>query len=356
MLYSNFKACRKVAIVFLVLCTGTFTLISAGIVNPDISAIGKLNVGYTDDSTSPSSKQGTLKMGEAEVIFDAYLNPYFTGIFNFSIGESGLSLEEGYTQWVKGLPWGLQFKVGKYRQPFGKLNPTHPHAYPFMEPPRVMAAMLPGDDGFNENAIEGSALLPTPGDWAATVTASVIEAKSFHVDEEGSRLGWLAHWNNSFLLGERGAMDLGFSGAQGKSNLAHEAWDTRLGADWKTKWYVSPTSQWLFQAELFDKIQQNYDSTLNEKSSINRMGAYVFTDLKFLTQYNAGVIYDFHQKDDAKSQIDQAVKVFAGYAVLEESTLFRFSYEYFKPDLGEAINTYALQLLFSMGPHKAHQF
>jgi hypothetical protein len=54
--------------------------------------------------------------------------------------------------------------------------------------------------------------------------------------------------------------------------------------------------------------------------------------------------------------MDKSVKVFAGYAVLEESTLLRLAWEHYMPDGGNAVNTVSAQLLFSMGPHKPHQF
>ncbi len=54
--------------------------------------------------------------------------------------------------------------------------------------------------------------------------------------------------------------------------------------------------------------------------------------------------------------IDHAIKPFVGFAVLEESTVLRASYEYFFSENSQKTNTVELQLLFSMGPHKAHQF
>ena len=54
--------------------------------------------------------------------------------------------------------------------------------------------------------------------------------------------------------------------------------------------------------------------------------------------------------------MDRAFRVFGGFAVMEESTLLRLMYERFLPQDQDAINTVTLQLLFSMGPHKPHQF
>jgi hypothetical protein len=59
-------------------------------------------------------------------------------------------------------------------------------------------------------------------------------------------------------------------------------------------------------------------------------------------------------KDAAR--VDRAVRVFAGYTMLEESTLLRFAYEYFMPEGEIAVNGVSAQILYSMGPHKAHKF
>jgi hypothetical protein len=41
---------------------------------------------------------------------------------------------------------------------------------------------------------------------------------------------------------------------------------------------------------------------------------------------------------------------------MEESTLIRLMYERILPRDEDAINTFTVQFLFSMGPHKPHQF
>ena len=88
----------------------------------------------------------------------------------------------------------------------------------------------------------------------------------------------------------------------------------------------------------------------------NRWGGYVFADYRFHTQLNGGVLLEQWQREGDADRMDRTVKIFAGYAVLEESTLLRLAYERFMPDGGKAVNTVSAQLLFSMGPHKAHQF
>ena len=339
----------------------------AGVTNPDLSAIGQVIGGYSDEPGSRDSGQAALRSGEMEMVLDAYLNPFIKGWFTISGGENGFSLEEGYASVVKGLPWGLNMKAGKYRMGFGKLNATHPHAYPFIMPPRSLVSLLPGGaDGFNETGLQVSELLPTPGDWASTVSADLIEAKQFHPDREFTRLGGLGRWANDFLIGEVGAVETGVSVATGK-NLSPESDPAYLyGADVKAKFYLPGASQLTVQAEGAYRRFQAYRASSANPIAVDfpdsvivqdhRAGFVAFADYRYHTQWNGGLLYEQWEPDGQPSATDRAIRAFAGYAVLEESTLIRLMYEHFLPDGADAVDAVSLQLLFSMGPHKAHQF
>ena len=329
----------------------------AGVVNPDISALGQVKGGITDDATSPNKNQPTLNSGEVEVVLDAYLNPYMKGWFTLSGSEDGIAVEEAYTSAVKGLPWGLGLKAGKYRLGFGKTNPTHPHALPFIDPPRSVTSLLPGgEDGFNETGVQVSDLLSTPGDWASTVSADVLEGKQFHPEDKRTRLGWLGRWANDFLIGDANALETGLSGATGIDSVGPNTRTYLLGADVKAKFYLPGSSQLTLQSEGIFRQGHVADTAAKTYSSEHRWGGYAFVDYRYHTQYNGGLLYEQWQRAGATSMMDRDIKVFAGYAVLEESTLLRIAYEHLMPDGGKAVNSVSAQLLFSMGPHKAHQF
>jgi hypothetical protein len=333
----------------------------AGVVNPDISALGQLRARVTDDAASPDRNQPSLAPGEAEFIFDAPLNPFFRGAFTVAAGDEGLELEEAYATMVRGLPWGLGLKAGKYRLGMGKLNAVHPHAYPFVDPPRAWVSLMPGgEEGFNEGAFQVSALLPTPGNWASTVSADVLQGSSFHPDDARARLGWLGHWSNTFLVGDAAAWEAGVSGATGVDDVDAKARGYLAGADLKVKFFLPNAGQLTLQGEGLFRRAHRVDTVAGTVPSEDRAGLYAFADWRPHARYNAGVLYDQGQRAGETSATDRAVKLFAGFAVLEESTLIRVSLERFMPDGGilgtRPVHTAAAQLLFSMGPHKAHQF
>jgi hypothetical protein len=265
-------------------------------------------------------------------------------------------VEEAYASWVKGLPWGLGLKAGKYRLGFGKLNPVHPHVNPFIDPPRAWISLMPGgEEGFNETAVQASILLPTPGDWASTLSADVIQGAQFHPDEEEPRLGWLGRWSNSFLLGERGALETGISGATGIDNVTEDLRGYLAGADFKAKFYLDGGSQFTMQGEGMFRRSHSMDS-IEGASSEGRMGYYAVADYRYRVHFNIGGMYDQVERAGDISKTDKAVRAFTGYTMLEESTLLRLAYEYFMPDGEAGVSSFSAQLLFTMGPHKAHQF
>jgi hypothetical protein len=328
----------------------------AGVTNPDLSAIGQIRAGFTDDASVVDHDEPTLSLGETELILEAYLNPYLRGFFTLSGGEEGIGVEEAYASWVKGLPWGLGLKAGKYRMGFGKLNPMHPHVNPFIDPPRAWVSLMPGgEEGFNETALQASVLLPTPGDWASTLSADVIQGAGFHPDEERTRLGWLGRWSNAFLLGESGALETGVSGATGIDNVAEDLRGYLAGADFKAKFYLEGGSQFTLQAEGMFRRSHAVDS-LTGASAEDRTGYYAVADYRYHVHMNFGAMFDQSDRAGDAARVDRAVRVFAGYTMLEESTLLRFAYEYFMPEGEIAVNGVSAQILYSMGPHKAHKF
>jgi hypothetical protein len=330
---------------------------AAGVVNPDISAIGQVRGGITGDAGSPDQNRPALNLGEAEFIFEAALNPYFRGAFTVSAGEEGLGLEEAYTTMTKGLPWGLGLKAGKYRLGFGKANPVHPHALPFLEPPRAWVSLLPGgEEGFNQTALQVSELLPTPGTWASVISADVLQGDAFHPGDDRTRLGWLGRWSNSFMVGDGLAVEGGVSGATGMDAIDANARGYLLGADAKAKFYLSGASQLTVQAEAAFRRSHSVDTAAGTVSAEDRRGFYAFADYRYQGRYNGGLLAEQWQREGAASRTDRSLKIFGGYAVLEESTLLRLAVEHFMPEGGPAVNTFSAQLLFSMGPHKPHQF
>jgi hypothetical protein len=332
----------------------------SGVTNPDISAIGQVIGKYTDDSASGLAKKPSLELGEVEMMLDAALNPYVNGVFVFSLSEKSFEIEEAYASVIRGLPWNLGLKAGKYRLGFGRLNPTHPHAYPFISTPHVMdpciAKLLPGSESFNDVAIQASSLIPVGDNYSLTISGDLLQGNSFHPDTtvNTANFGCLARIDNSFLIADNTPSSVGFSFTEGVSDPATHAKDIVVGTDLKTKLTLSPTIVMTIQGEYIYKFGHEAGSLLVVNGD-HRGGFYGFLDAHFQNHYNAGILYEQYQSPGSLV-IDRGIKPFIGFNLLEESTILRLAYEYFMPGKAPAANTVEAQFLFSMGPHKAHLF
>jgi len=330
-----------------------------GVTNPDISAIGQVSLAYTDDSASPSPEKPTMGLGEVELVLDAALNPYLRGSFVLSAGEEGFAVEEAYASVVRGLPFGLGLKAGKYRCGFGKINAVHAHAYPFIRTPRIAdpaaAGLLPGEESFNEVGLQGSEFIAVTDNFAVTVTVDLLQGNSFHLDTTTADFGWLARVANSFLVGDKAPSEIGISLTQGMNDPFTKTKSFIAGGDLKTKVALSPIVTATLQGEMMYKAAAHSDS-LHAISHESRWGFYAFTDVRIANHYNAGILYEQYQSPEDEKRFDRGFKPFVGFNLLEESTILRLSYEYFVTHSGQAVNSVELQFLFSMGPHKAHLF
>ena len=100
-----------------------------------------------------------------EAVFEGYVDPYFRGQADLiylidADGESVVELEEAYAE-TTSLPGNLRLKAGQYFTEFGRHNPTHPHAWNFVDQPLVNGRFF-GGDGLRNPGARVSWLMPTP--------------------------------------------------------------------------------------------------------------------------------------------------------------------------------------------------
>jgi hypothetical protein len=357
----------------------------AGVINPNISVVGQPFVRWNDDVNDSNRKRAVFDVGETEFVYDDYLNPYARGFFTLALAEEGMELEEGFFSLLRGLPGGVALKGGKYRVGFGKLNPVHPHAYPFSERFRVLANYLPGEESYNEMGLELSGRVPTPGDVSVTLSADWLRGDTFRVPRESSgdpsdplesggagdregenRPAGLGRLSVFAPIEDRSGVEFGLTATQGTNNVAAATRTTVLGGDAKLKYWTSANAYLVVQGEVLrlDREDAGWDPTAlaYAKTSVKPIGGYLYADYNFKIRYNFGASFERYQQPTTDKTWDQAFGLFAGFALMEETTAFRFDWNHFMPGTPpgsvepDAVNYLTLRILFSMGPHKAHQF
>jgi len=146
---------------------------SSKMFNPDMAAIGNF-VGAA--GKSPGGGEPSLNMQEAELSFQAVVDPYARADFFVTVGPDEVALEEGFITFPT-LPGGLLAKVGKFRDAFGKVDGMHAHVLPFIDRPLVSTNLLGGEDALADSGISVARLLPNP--WLfLEATAQVYQGNS----------------------------------------------------------------------------------------------------------------------------------------------------------------------------------
>jgi hypothetical protein len=110
-------------------------------------------------------KQNGFTVQNLELTLDGKVDPYFRGQANIVMqitphGDTTIEAEEAYVE-TTSLPGNFQLKVGQFFSEFGRLNPSHPHAWSFVDQPLVNGRFF-GEDGLRNPGARVSWLMPTP--------------------------------------------------------------------------------------------------------------------------------------------------------------------------------------------------
>jgi hypothetical protein len=124
--------------------------------NPAISVNG-LFLGHWSD---PALPENGLEVQEVEMALTSIVDPYFkANVFvAFDPDKSGpgseVALEEAYAT-MTSLPSGWGLRAGRFLIPFGRHNQLHTHAFPFVEVPHSIEAIL-GPESQSDVGLEAS--------------------------------------------------------------------------------------------------------------------------------------------------------------------------------------------------------
>jgi hypothetical protein len=109
---------------------------------------------------------------QLELSAGANVDPFFRFDTNVVFGLFGVEVEEAYGS-TQALPGNLQVRAGQFLTRFGRLNPTHPHAWSFSDQPLVNGRYF-GSEGSRGLGVELSWLSPLP--WYVELVGSATEA------------------------------------------------------------------------------------------------------------------------------------------------------------------------------------
>jgi hypothetical protein len=337
-----------------------------------------------------NEKRG-FNLNYAELYLYAPVDPYFDLYATIPFSEDGAEVEEAYAV-TRGLPFGFQFKVGKFRSSFGRLNAQHPHAWDFANQPLVYKVFL-GDDGLKEKGAQLNWLAPTPfyllfgvevlqGENEQSFGTEGFEVGSEKVGDTKKPNLYLGFVKTSFDVGNLSFLT-GLSFATGHSRVYHSegghshafAGKTKLyGFDLTAKYVIDSYRDISLQGEYLYRDQKGtkyeYDGNTLETDELKKKQGGFYTQLvfKFDKKWRAGVQYNLINKNDVKKNGVKEVlsnNLPAYYAMLEysptEFSRIRFQVgqnrAFFDDnDRRKTVNEFILQFNFAIGAHGAHPF
>jgi hypothetical protein len=373
-------------------------------VNPDISLIGTFNSNILYQKYVPESGKLIFAQPDMELFVESYLNPYARAAGNISYEEGSFSVEELYADIVRGLPLDVQIKAGKFLVGFGQLNIVHAHAWAFVERP-LFHDIYFGPDGFNDIGFNFSLILPT-NTFYSNLDLGIFKGDAIGKNEDptpddyesisafrGNSPIFVGRLGTFYTLTDYSNLGAGISASYGvhaKVNY-NSSGDTLAvptnksltytyaGLDFKYKYrpddYTALTIQGeglLNHRKVLRYVPGVVNPLMQEVKSIKTFGAFIYIDYLFEKMYSFGAKYDYTNgiigespafntlSNDDKNHT-QGISAWFGFYPVEHTLAFRLNVQhliYYSADGNspDPSTNVTLQMIFSLGPHKAHPF
>jgi hypothetical protein len=321
--------------------------------NPDIGVIGDFQGSYI----SKGNKNFNAYLNETELSLQANVDPYARADFFLSFardpetGKYGVEVEEGYLTTLS-LPAQLQLKVGKFREAVGRINPTHPHALPFIDLPNAYVNYF-GEEGLNDEGASLSWLIPNKKFYQEIVfqvTSGLSESPSFYRGDN-NHLIYLGHLKNFFTLSDNATLELGLTGITGPNDSARTT--SIAAADLTYKW--KPVQMNTYRSVTWQSEFYYGHRNVMENLSVNSFGLYSFLQYQLAKRWFLTGRYDYAQKPYDKDIVEQAYSLTAGWYATEFS---KIELEGKTTDDNVVQRYYQawLRWIFVIGAHGAHQY
>lgn len=368
--------------------TGGFTM------NPKISLDGLFSAGTSSapdlqniETGGHDPNQRGITVQNLEMTLGAAVDPYFTGNANivFQIdrqGETFVELEEAYLTSTS-LPWNLQLKAGQFFNQFGRLNPTHPHAWDFADQPLVNGRLL-GPDGLRGPGLQLSYLLPVPIYSEAILAiqnGSGETAFSFRntpgetlfgrtiIDRPIKRVSdllFVPRLVGSVDLTETQTVVLGLSGAFGANGSGTDTRTAIYGLDFFYKWKpLTAEAGWPFIGWQTEVMYRRYEagpaSPLPEQI-LRDHGGYTQLLWGFTRRWVAGFRFDYVAGtggDPASDPLGERRFRVSPNVTFYPSEFSKWRLQYNRDDIqnrSKPVHSVFLQWEFLIGEHGAHKF
>jgi hypothetical protein len=337
-----------------------------------------------------------------ELTFAGVVDPYLRGDANIVLlidetGETVIELEEAYLTSLD-LPFNLQLEAGQFFTEFGRLNPTHPHSWAFVDQPVVNSRFF-GPDGLRSPGVQLSWLAPLPffaevvlsaqnahGETAVSFRNAPDESVAGRtlIDREVRDVGdllYLARLRTSFDPTEALSVVGGLSALFGPNASGTDTHTRIYGADLYIKWRPLINNQgWPFVSWQTEAMLRRYQAAqvlgdagaVAAATTLDDAGLYSQLLWGFARPWVAGVRYDrargeeatfliadgtYSSNADALRDSRQRYSAALSYYPSEFSKL-RLQYNYDRAEFLSERDAHSAYVQFEIlfGAHGAHKF
>jgi hypothetical protein len=316
--------------------------------NPDISVVGDF-VGTAGKGSLDASP--ALEMREAEVAFQAAVDPYARADFFFTFGPDEVGLEEGYVTFLT-LPAGLLVKAGKFRDAFGKVNGMHAHVLPWADRPLVTRNLLGGEDGLADAGVSVARLFPNRFAFLEVTGQLYRGESSVFKAEKRSDVAGVLHLRGYRDLNENTNLELGGSFAAGHNGLGPGLLTELFGVDATFRW--RPLRRAIYQRFLA-RTELAWSRTELPHDTARAFGAYAFAEYQLTRRWVAGIRADYAERAEDPTLSDRGGSLVLTYWPSEFSQI-RGQFRHTRLGEGGTADELLLQVQFSIGAHGAHTF
>lgn len=352
--------------------------------NPEISVVALITPAWYSLNNpvvfAENDPENTgVNMQEIEVGFQSVVDPYFRFDSFFSFRTEGVELEEAYGTTLFSLPLNSQFRIGRARAKFGRINQIHRHAQNFVTLPIVVAEFL--GEHLNPTSVEASFLVPVP--WYLELSASGgspdVETPTFGRSPDANNIGnllYIFHMSNFFEAGESLGVSLGASFATGSNASGPDERSNLYGVDFFAKYRPlknNPYQEVSLQSEFMWRQAETPEEELED------YGFYAEAMYRFAKRWNTGLRFDFtdtktpvheehddheheeeeddHGHDDMLGLLGRAYRISPMLTFNPtEFSRIRLQYDYLNQDYGPNQHAIFLQFQYAIGAHGAHPF
>ena len=326
--------------------------------NPDIS----VNVDFVGHYSSNEGGEldDEFRVREVELGFTAPVDPYtradiFLGIHQHD-DEWKLHVEEAYLTYL-GMPWDLQPRFGRFKTTFGKANPVHIHALPWVEYPLVIQNYF-GHEGLSGDGVGVGWLVPNPWDRYIELTYEVINNdSSLFAGKETDDFVHSFHLKNFFDLSDATTLEAGVSFATAPNDEGHGGNRTMVeGVDLTLKWRPPQAARYKAFTWQTEVLAAQADLRGGQETT---GGMYTAADYQFARRWVVGARYDYSQLPFSSSLHEHGYSTYLTF-LQSEYLYWRLGYLFtdrnFRREGDKNEHEVFLQCNFSLGPHPAHEY